>query len=310
MSTPIASVCTNCGFEWLEGDSGAHNCETHLRLQREDLQLNCEAMKRRAEGAEKRQKAQIALYQDAEREIEALKGKLADSRDARDRDNDAHAKDIAELQKHNAILYGLNEKQAAIIASLIQQRDILPRPSQQIEELTRQRDMFRAENESRAHWIGKMNAILGYDNSDGRHSSPTPHEIAQRMKDDLTHAFNSPGAGKNPLVNDPNALSRAELEKQLADAHTVLDNDPSKIIRNAKDGYPEGREPHELTIAERVQALCKYASDHVKWLKDTEKERDEANERWMLQSNAAENQEADRLRQLLEAARNILDLAE
>jgi hypothetical protein len=56
-----------------------------------------------------------------------------------------------------------------------------------------------------------------------------------------------------------------ELRKQLEAAHAVLDADPSKIIRNAKDGYPEGRESQELTLAERVKALCIYAADWKRW---------------------------------------------
>ncbi len=58
-----------------------------------------------------------------------------------------------------------------------------------------------------------------------------------------------------------------ELDKQadLGLIHTILDNHESQIIRNTKDGYPEGREPRDLTLAERVQALCTYASDWKKW---------------------------------------------
>jgi hypothetical protein len=56
-----------------------------------------------------------------------------------------------------------------------------------------------------------------------------------------------------------------KLERELAEAHAVLDADPSKIIRNHSEGFPEGREPHELTLAERVQALCKYAADWKHW---------------------------------------------
>ena len=59
---------------------------------------------------------------------------------------------------------------------------------------------------------------------------------------------------------------RAEIEA----AHSLLDNDESKIIRNAKDGYPEGREPKELTLTERVAALCKYAADWARWLSEAE----------------------------------------
>lgn len=40
---------------------------------------------------------------------------------------------------------------------------------------------LEAEIEMRSDWIAKMNAILGYDNSDGFHSSPDPFEIAQSL---------------------------------------------------------------------------------------------------------------------------------
>ena len=63
-------------------------------------------------------------------------------------------------------------------------------------------------------------------------------------------------------------LSQAEAE--LEQAHKILDADPSMIIRNAKDGYPEGRPDRVLTLAERVKALCKYGSDYVRWLKESE----------------------------------------
>ncbi len=65
---------------------------------------------------------------------------------------------------------------------------------------------------------------------------------------------------------------RDSLQQQLAESHAVLDNDPSKIIRNAKDGYPEGRPDRELTLAERISALCKYASDYSKWFAEAEAE--------------------------------------
>jgi len=61
-----------------------------------------------------------------------------------------------------------------------------------------------------------------------------------------------------------------------AEAHAILDADASKIIRNAKDGYPEGREPRELTLAERVKALCIYAADWKRWCEEARK----ASEEW------------------------------
>ena len=52
--------------------------------------------------------------------------------------------------------------------------------------------------------------------------------------------------------------------------HSILDADESEIIRDAKDGYPEGRTPRVLTLQERVTALCRYASDWKRWYLDRE----------------------------------------
>lgn len=38
------------------------------------------------------------------------------------------------------------------------------------------------EISSRGEWIQKMNTILGYDNSDGFHSEPCPHDIARELR--------------------------------------------------------------------------------------------------------------------------------
>lgn len=35
---------------------------------------------------------------------------------------------------------------------------------------------------NRGVWIQKMNTILGYDNSDGFHSEPCPHDIARELR--------------------------------------------------------------------------------------------------------------------------------
>lgn len=68
------------------------------------------------------------------------------------------------------------------------------------------------------------------------------------------------------VANDTIKALRAQIEA----IHSLLDGDESKIIRNAKDGYPEGREPKELTLTERVTALCKYASDWERWFSEAE----------------------------------------
>ena len=54
------------------------------------------------------------------------------------------------------------------------------------------------------------------------------------------------------------------------DVHSILDADESEIIRDAKDGYPEGRTPRVFTLQERVTALCRYASDWKRWYLDRE----------------------------------------
>lgn len=58
----------------------------------------------------------------------------------------------------------------------------------------------------------------------------------------------------------------------MLEIHLLLDNDPSKIIRNKKDGYPDGRPDKELTLLERIKALCRYASDYKKWFEKSEQQ--------------------------------------
>jgi len=52
--------------------------------------------------------------------------------------------------------------------------------------------------------------------------------------------------------------------------HSILDVDESRIIRNAKDGYPGGQSPRVLTLQERVMALCRYAADWKRWCLEKE----------------------------------------
>ena len=65
-----------------------------------------------------------------------------------------------------------------------------------------------------------------------------------------------------------------QLRAELTNTHSILDGDESKIIRNAKDGYPEGREARVLTLAERVKSLCIYAADWKRWCEEAEKQND------------------------------------
>ena len=67
------------------------------------------------------------------------------------------------------------------------------------------------------------------------------------------------------------ALDRiAKLETELAEAHTLLDQDGVQIIRNHKDGYPEGRPNVEMTLVERVKAVCRMVHDWRRWHNDLE----------------------------------------
>lgn len=50
-----------------------------------------------------------------------------------------------------------------------------------VKRVVEERDALMAENDMRSDWIGAMNKILGYDNSDGFHSDPDPLEIARRL---------------------------------------------------------------------------------------------------------------------------------
>ena len=50
------------------------------------------------------------------------------------------------------------------------------------DRLYQERNDLKVEYELRVTWIAEMNKILGYDNSDGMHSEPTPFEIAKRLR--------------------------------------------------------------------------------------------------------------------------------
>jgi len=77
------------------------------------------------------------------------------------------------------------------------------------------------------------------------------------------------------IYTTPPAAQPAPVQEPVACAvcnkvHAILDADESKIIRNAKDGYPDGRAPRILTLQERVTALCVYASDWKRWCLEKE----------------------------------------
>ena len=70
---------------------------------------------------------------------------------------------------------------------------------------------------------------------------------------------------ENTQRAESDSMQRLVSSKEIIqELHAILDEDDSKIIRNHKDGYPE-RPPHEMTIQERVTALCKYAADWKHW---------------------------------------------
>ena len=77
------------------------------------------------------------------------------------------------------------------------------------------------------------------------------------------------------FLADQYKAERDALQAKLDATHAVLDSDDSKIVRNAADGYPEGREPRELTLSERVEALCTYATDWKRWCEEVQAKLDE-----------------------------------
>ena len=65
----------------------------------------------------------------------------------------------------------------------------------------------------------------------------------------------------------------------LSEAHAAIDASEAKIIRNASQGYPEGRAPRELTLVERIKALDTYAADWRRWCIEAEHGRSTAPDR-------------------------------
>ena len=61
---------------------------------------------------------------------------------------------------------------------------------------------------------------------------------------------------------------REAWKKECEDAHIVLDHEDCRIIRNAKDGYPDGREDRTLTLAERTKALLRMKQDYKRWMEE------------------------------------------
>ena len=92
--------------------------------------------------------------------------------------------------------------------------------------LALERDAFKVEYESRAIWIAEMNRIIGYDNQDGLHSTPTPHDIAMRLvvqRDELA-AHVKADAGRILQLEACCAAMRNRLE-ELLEVHEFIDDD-------------------------------------------------------------------------------------
>lgn len=94
----------------------------------------------------------------------------------------------------------------------------------------------------------------------------TDKDLLRECYDQLRIMFNP----EVPLMQKLTArLAQPEPEPESCPTceavHSILDSDESQIIRNAKDGYPEGRTPRVLTLQDRVAALCTYASDWKRW---------------------------------------------
>jgi hypothetical protein len=101
--------------------------------------------------------------------------------------------------------------------------------------------------------------------------------------------------GKKCKNTTPPAAQPTPVQEPVACAvcnkvHAILDADESKIIRNAKDGYPDGRAPRILTLQERVTALCVYASDWKRWCLEKENTTPPAAQRQWVGLTEAEKQ--------------------
>jgi hypothetical protein len=106
--------------------------------------------------------------------------------------------------------------------------------TKELEAAKREREMFKIENESRVIWIEKMSKILGHDNSDGFHSDPCPHTIAER------------------LVSQRDALAAKvrELRESLEKCH------PAHIWDYVRAYYSAGEQVNSPTIRHH-ENLCK-----------------------------------------------------
>lgn len=68
-----------------------------------------------------------------------------------------------------------------------------------------EQDTMKIEIASRGEWIRKMNEILGYDNSDGAHSEPCPHDLAKELRKFVQDVVKSDDT-HNPFFTDAKRL--------------------------------------------------------------------------------------------------------
>lgn len=101
-----------------------------------------------------------------------------------------------------------------------------------------------------------------------------------------------------------NTVTARQLETELNEAHAVLDDPECLIIRNAKDGYPEGRPDQTLTLTERVMALLRMKMDYKRWMEKAEQELGQLRAQ-LLQAQADISKETERADDAEEALREI-----
>lgn len=109
------------------------------------------------------------------------------------------------------------------------------------------------------------------DSNQWSEESPNPAvaaSFALQMAGDLERA--QAEARHHKLMADALELAERSVKAELASAHAVLDDRECQIVRNTKDGYPEGREDRVLMLEERVRALLRMKADYKNWLEQSE----------------------------------------
>ncbi len=100
----------------------------------------------------------------------------------------AAAGEFDRLTKENAALREKNRNQIAMVELARSERDEAEHQAHafiiDLKTLQAERDALKIEYESRAIFMDKLFAIIGYDNSDGFHSEPDPIAIAIALRAD------------------------------------------------------------------------------------------------------------------------------